>query len=86
MALTLTNTHAVQVVLRALNDAKTAFASVELQRGVFFQDYSFTPPARAESQPQLGQGQDSQAEEEPFLGKIPLRVGMNIFYILVISC
>ena len=60
----------MQLILRTLNDAKTAFAAVELQRGVFFHEYGLEPASRSAA----ARNQGSQTEEEPFLGKVLLKV------------
>ena len=60
----------VQLILRTLNDAKTCFAAVELQRVVFFHEYALEPTPRSVAL----MSRDSQGEEEPFLGKVLLKV------------
>ena len=63
-----------QLVLRTLNDAKTSFAAVELHRGVFFQEYMCDTSPRRPADPSVS----PDTEEEPFLGKVSLKVSKII--------
>lgn len=57
----------VKLVLRTLNDAKTAYGVVELRQGMFFQEYSLRSRQGIVAV-------HSGEMDEPFLGKIQLKV------------
>ncbi len=70
----------VQLILRALNDAKTAYGSVELKLGSFFDEYSIQK-LELDSSPD-----DFREEFTPFLGKIQSKVSSESSCSLKLIC